>query len=114
MSKRVELLNRVDGSALSPFLLCNLLARRARQLADGRHVVLSPELVDETLREFLEGKLKYEFEGRRRHPAPSSMVTATADHETHPGNGATPGQGGRRSRSVQEDPDSSFAGLRRR
>jgi DNA-directed RNA polymerase subunit K/omega len=68
MSKRVELLNRVDGSEMSPFLLCNLLARRARQLADGRHAVVSPELVNEVLREFLEGMLKYEVEGAGHIP----------------------------------------------
>lgn len=75
MSKRVELLNRVDGSAMSPFLICNLLARRVRQLVDGRHAVVSAELVNETLREFLEGKLEYELHGQRLHSALSLIAT---------------------------------------
>jgi len=74
MSKRVELLNRVDGSAMSPFLLCNLLARRARQVASGRHASVPSELVNETLREFLEGKLEYELHGQRLHSALSLIA----------------------------------------
>jgi DNA-directed RNA polymerase subunit K/omega len=75
MSKRVELLNRVDGSEMSPFLLCNLLARRTRQVANGRGVAVSSELVNETLREFLEGKLEYELDGQRLHSALSLIAT---------------------------------------
>jgi len=74
MSKRVELLNRVDGSEMSPFLLCNLLARRARQVANGQGVPVSSQLVNETLREFLEGKLEYELDGQRLHSALSLIA----------------------------------------
>jgi len=60
---------------MSPFLICNLLARRVRQLVDGRHAVVSAELVNETLREFLEGKLEYELHGQRLHSALSLIAT---------------------------------------
>jgi hypothetical protein len=75
MSKRVELLNRVDGSATSPFLICNLRAWRARQVANGRGVAVSSQLVNETLREFLEGKLEYELHGRGLHSGLSLIAT---------------------------------------
>jgi len=113
MSKRVELLNRVDGCEMSLFLLCNLLGRRTRQVANGRGVPVSSQLVNETLKEFLEGKLKYELEERGRHLPPSSIATTTVDNERHPSNGAIRERGGRRLLSVQEVPDSALAGLRR-
>lgn len=75
MSKRVELLNRVDGSAMSLFLLCNLLGRRTRQVANGRGVPVSSQLVNETLKEFLEGNLEYELHGQRLHSALSLIAT---------------------------------------
>ena len=75
MSKRVDLLNRIDGSEMSLFLLCNLVGRRTRQVASGRGVAVSSELLNETLREFLEGKLEYEFQGQRLHSALSLIAT---------------------------------------
>lgn len=75
MSSRAELLNRVNSSEASPFLLCNLLGRRARQLAIGEHAALMPELINVALRQFLEGSLKYEANGARPH---SAAVAAAA------------------------------------
>jgi len=44
----------------------------------------------------------------------SSSIAATAvNDERHPSNGAKPERGGRRLASVQEDPDSALAVLRR-
>jgi DNA-directed RNA polymerase subunit K/omega len=60
MSNRVELLSRVNVSETNPFLLCNLLARRARQLASGQGVTLCTELINQAAREFVEGTLRYE------------------------------------------------------
>lgn len=113
MSKRVELLNRVDGCALPPFLVCNLVGRRTRQLASGRGAGLSSQLVNETLREFLEGKLKYELDGREGHWVPGSMPTTAADDEKHPSNGAVAECSGKRLRFAEKDSDSALAGLRR-
>jgi len=75
MSKRVELLNRVDGCEMSLFLLCNLLARRTSQVANGRGVPVSSELINETLKEFLEGKVEYELHGQRLHSGLSLIAT---------------------------------------
>jgi DNA-directed RNA polymerase subunit K/omega len=75
MSKRVELLRRVDVSEMPSFLPCNLLAGRARQMASGQGVPVSSQLVNETLREFLEGKLEYELHGQRLYSALSLIAT---------------------------------------
>jgi hypothetical protein len=113
MSSRVELLNRVDGSAMSPFLLCNLLARRTRQLASARHAVLFSELVNEVLREFFEGGLKYEPDGRRPHSTPSLVAPTAVENEQHPSDGGMLERTGRRLPWGREEPNSAPAVLRR-
>ena len=67
MSSRAYLLRRVDSSKMSPFLLCNLLARRAKQLANGQGGGLFSELISVAVTEFLEGRLSYEVNGQRLH-----------------------------------------------
>lgn len=64
MSKRVKLLNRTIQSKMNPFLLCNILARRTRQIAARRTVNLEPELINRVFEEFLEGELTIELGGR--------------------------------------------------
>lgn len=78
MSSRAELLNRVNSSEASPFLLCNLLGRRARQLAIGQHAALTPELINVALRQFLEGSLKFEANGARPHSAAVAVAAEAA------------------------------------
>ena len=75
MPSRAELLIHVDSSKMSPFLLCNLLGRRARQLGDGWMATGTTERINEALRQFLNGELKYEFDGRRAQTVPSSIAT---------------------------------------
>jgi DNA-directed RNA polymerase subunit K/omega len=81
MSSRAELINRVNGSEASPFLLCNLLGRRARQLATGQHAALIPELINVALREFLGGSLNYEANGARPHSAAVVAAAGAAVNE---------------------------------
>lgn len=101
MSKRVELLYRARRFEESPFLLCNLLARRAKQLANGQQVATWSGLINVAVTEFLEGRLKYEVDGRRPHSMSSSIAATAVNDERHPSNGAKPERGGRRLASVQ-------------
>jgi len=63
MSHRVDLLNRADPSSTSPFLLCNIVARRARQMATARSVSVSPELINLVFAEYFEGRIRCEVSG---------------------------------------------------
>lgn len=83
MSNRVELLTRVDSSETSPFLLCNLLARRARQLANGQRVALCPGLINVAVTEFLEGRLRYEVNGQRLQSAWDAPAAGALEKKKH-------------------------------
>jgi len=92
MSSRVELLSRVNSSKTSPFLLCNLLARRAKQLANGQRALFSG-LINVALTEFLEGRLEFEVNGQRFHSSRDAHTGETAENEKGSGPGATRGRG---------------------
>jgi len=92
MSSRVELLSRVDSSKTSPFLLCNLLARRAKQLANGQRALFSG-LINVALTEFLEGRLEFEVNGQRLHSSRDAHTGETVENEKGSGPGATRGRG---------------------
>jgi len=81
MSNSVELLTRVNRSQISPFLLCNLLARRARQLANGQHVALYSGLINVAVTEFLEGWLVFEVNGQRLHSSRDAQTAETVENE---------------------------------
>lgn len=92
MSSRVELLSRVDSSKTSPFLLCNLLARRTKQLANGQRALFSG-LINVALTEFLEGRLEFEVNGQRLHSSRDAHTGETVENEKGSGPGATRGRG---------------------
>jgi DNA-directed RNA polymerase subunit K/omega len=81
MSKRVELLYRVDRFEVSPFLLCNLLARRAKQLANGQQVATWSGLIYVAVTEFLEGRLLFEVNGQRVHSSRNAQTAETVENE---------------------------------
>jgi DNA-directed RNA polymerase subunit K/omega len=93
MSERVEVLSRVDSFKISPFLLCNLLARRAKQLANGQRVALFSGLINVALTEFLEGRLGFEVNGQRFHSSRDAHTGETLENEKRSGPGATRGRG---------------------
>jgi len=93
MSSRVELLSRVNSSKTSPFLLCNLLARRAKQLANGQRVTLFSGLINVALTEFLEGRLEFEVNGQRSDSSRDAHTGETGENEKGSGPGATRGRG---------------------
>jgi DNA-directed RNA polymerase subunit K/omega len=92
MPNRVELLSRVNSSKTSPFLLCNLLARRAKQLANGQHALFSG-LINVALTEFLEGRLDFEVNGQRLHSSCDAHTGEMVENEKGSGPGATRGRG---------------------
>jgi DNA-directed RNA polymerase subunit K/omega len=103
MSNRVELLSRVDSSKTSPFILCNLLARRAKQLANGQHVALFSGLINVAVTEFLEGRLEFEVNGQRFHSSRDAHTGETVENEKRSGPGATRGRGkGKRHPEVDD------------
>ena len=84
MSSLAELLGRVESSKMSPLLLCNLLARRARQLANGQGGALFSELISVAVTEFLEGRLRYEVNGQRLQSACDAQAAGALENEkTH-------------------------------
>lgn len=87
MSERVKMLSRIGNSETSPFLLCNLLGRRVRQLATGQSAEVSPKLINAVLVEFREGKLDYELNGRSIHSAgvPNSPGGAKNENDLRAG-----------------------------
>ena len=103
MSNRVELLTRVDSYKMSPFLLCNLLARRATQLANGQHGALFSRLINVAMTEFLEGRLVFEVNGQRVHSSRDAQTAETVENEKRSGPGATRQRGGRKRQPVPED-----------
>jgi len=89
MSDRVDLLNRADHSSTSPFLLCNIVARRARQMATTRSVSVSPELINLVFAEYFEGRIRCEVSGPGPGRAfPGVNVVKRADRK-HPVAAAT-------------------------
>ena len=92
MSNRFELLSRVDSSKTSPFLLCNLLAQRAKQLANGQGALFSG-LINVALTEFLGGRLEFEVNGQRLHSSRDAHTGETVENEKGSGPGATRGRG---------------------
>jgi hypothetical protein len=102
MSNRVELLTRVDSYKMSPFLLCNLLARRAKQLAKGQGALFSG-LINVALTEFLGGRLEFEVNGQRLHSSRDAHTGETVENEKGSGPGATRGRGkGKRHAEVDD------------
>jgi DNA-directed RNA polymerase subunit K/omega len=93
MSSRVELLSRVNSSKTSPFLLCNLLARRAKQLANGQRVATWSGLINVAATEFLEGRLLFEVNGQRVHSSRDARTAETVENEKGSGPGTTRGRG---------------------
>ena len=60
MSTRVDQLNRIASNRPSPFLFCNIISMRTKQLAASYPTKRIPELIDMALGEYLEGNLEYE------------------------------------------------------
>ena len=81
MANRIELLTRVYGSGMSPFLLCNLLARRAKQLANGQRVATWSGLINVAVTEFLEGRLLFEVNGQSVHSSRDAQTAETVENE---------------------------------
>ena len=81
MSNRVGLLTQVNSSKMSRFLLCNLLGRRATQLANGQHGALFSRLINVALTEFLEGRLEFEVNGQRVHSSRDARTAETVENE---------------------------------
>ena len=57
---RVKLLGREEIRKANPFFLCNLVARRARQLRDGNVGHSVHQAINIALREFVDGELRFE------------------------------------------------------
>jgi DNA-directed RNA polymerase subunit K/omega len=93
MPNRVALLSRVDSSKTSPFLLCNLLARRAKQLANAQHVALFSGLINVAVTEFLEGRLEFEVTGQGFPSSRDAHTGETVENRRRSGPGATRGRG---------------------
>jgi DNA-directed RNA polymerase subunit K/omega len=81
MSNRVELLTRVNSPEISRFLVCNLLARRVRQLANGQRVALLSGLIKVAVTEFLEGRLLFEVNGQRVNSSRDARTAETVENE---------------------------------
>jgi DNA-directed RNA polymerase subunit K/omega len=75
------MLTRVGGSEMSPFLICNLLARRVRQLANGQQVATSSGLINVAVAEFLEGRLPFEVNGQRVLSSRDTQTAETVENE---------------------------------
>jgi len=103
MANRIELLTRVYGSGMSPFLLCNLLARRAKQLANGQRVATWSGLINVAVTEFLEGRLLFEVNGQRLQPACDVQAAGPLEKGKHSRPGTIREGGGRKQQPVQED-----------
>lgn len=91
MSRRSELLNRLDSDT-SPFLLCNLVARRARQLRNAQSIPLFSDLIDDALMEFLGGQLKFGINGRGRQFAPDAKAARMLEGKESPSAATIQGQ----------------------
>jgi DNA-directed RNA polymerase subunit K/omega len=102
MPNRVGLLSRVNSSKTSPFLLCNLLARRAKQLAKGQGALFSG-LINVALTEFLGGRLEFEVNGQRLHSSRDAHTGETVENEKGSGPGATRGRGKGKLHAVVDD-----------
>jgi DNA-directed RNA polymerase subunit K/omega len=81
MRNGLEMLTRVYGPGMSPFLICNLLARRVRQLANGQQVAEWSGLVNVAVTEFLEGRLLFEVNGQRVHSSRDAQTAETGENE---------------------------------
>jgi DNA-directed RNA polymerase subunit K/omega len=84
MSTRSELLNRIGNSDTSPFLLCNLVARRARQLRNAQCTPSFSDLIDVALMEFLGGELKFEVNERGTQSGPDVKTARVLEGEERP------------------------------
>jgi hypothetical protein len=95
ISSRIEMLYRIDYLEISPFLVCNFLARRSKQLRNEQHAMLSPRVINLALKEFLGGKLQIEVKGGGTHTALDSKAAWTAKREEYSGAKMIQGQRGR-------------------
>lgn len=109
MSERVKMLSRIDNSETSPFLLCNLLALRARQLATRQSAKVSPRLINAAFLQFLEGKLDYELNGRSTHSAGVPNRSGGAKNENDSRAGASGEPSRRKFQPALESADRELA-----
>lgn len=90
MGERVELLKRIASPDTNPFLLCNVLARRARQLANRDMGPLSAAVINAAFVELLGGRLQPGF--------PSTTPAIAGDPPTGKDrDGAKAARGGRKA-----------------
>jgi len=81
MPNGLEMLTAVAGFEMSPLLICNLLARRVRQLANGQRVATWSGLIKVAMTEFLEGRLLFEVNGQRVNSSRDARTAETVENE---------------------------------